>query len=225
MIPTPADKFTFGLWTVGNRGRDPFGEFVRPPLDPVTAVHRLAEHRRLGRELPRQRPGADRRQRRRTRSHRARLPHALDATGITGADGDDQPVHRPGLQGRRVHVARRRRPRATRCRRRCGRWISAWSSARAPTCSGADAKARKSTPPRIRSRRSSGSATRINFLCEYARDQSYELRFALEAKPNEPRGDIYFPTTASYLALHPHARPPGDGRRQSRSSRTSRWPG
>src|SRR5207245_6624142 len=41
--PTPADKFTFGLWTVGNRGRDPFGEFVRPPLDPVVAVHKLAE--------------------------------------------------------------------------------------------------------------------------------------------------------------------------------------
>ena len=40
--PSPADKFTFGLWTVGNRGRDPFGEFVRPPLDPVAAVERLA---------------------------------------------------------------------------------------------------------------------------------------------------------------------------------------
>ena len=43
LTPTPDDKFTFGLWTVGNRGRDPFGEFVRPPLDPVTSVHRLAE--------------------------------------------------------------------------------------------------------------------------------------------------------------------------------------
>ena len=41
--PTRADKFTFGLWTVGNRGRDPFGEFVRPPLDPVDAVRRLGE--------------------------------------------------------------------------------------------------------------------------------------------------------------------------------------
>src|SRR5215510_5632681 len=41
--PSPAHKFTFGLWTVGNRGRDPFGEFVRPPLDPVLAVHKLAE--------------------------------------------------------------------------------------------------------------------------------------------------------------------------------------
>src|SRR5678809_1157281 len=41
--PSPADKFTFGLWTIGNRGRDPFGDFVRPPLAPVRAVHRLSE--------------------------------------------------------------------------------------------------------------------------------------------------------------------------------------
>jgi len=38
--PTPADRFTFGLWTVGNRGRNPFGEFVRPPLDPIQPVAR-----------------------------------------------------------------------------------------------------------------------------------------------------------------------------------------
>src|SRR5262245_55662915 len=43
----------------------------------------------------------------------------------------------------------------------------------------------------------------IDFLCEYVRDRRYELRFALEAKPNEPRGDIYFPTTAAYLAFIP----------------------
>jgi len=41
----------------------------------------------------------------------------------------------------------------------------------------------------------------LNFLCAFARDRKYNLRFALEAKPNEPRGDIYFPTTASYLAF------------------------
>src|SRR6185312_6364667 len=41
--PRPEHRFTFGLWTVGNRGRDPFGHEVRPPLDPVDAVHRLAE--------------------------------------------------------------------------------------------------------------------------------------------------------------------------------------
>ena len=41
--PEPSDKFTFGLWTVGNRGRDPFGEPTRPALDPVTSVKRLAD--------------------------------------------------------------------------------------------------------------------------------------------------------------------------------------
>ena len=43
LTPTPADKFTFGLWTVGWQGRDPFGDATRPALDPVEAVHRLAE--------------------------------------------------------------------------------------------------------------------------------------------------------------------------------------
>src|SRR5438067_890875 len=41
--PTKADKFSFGLWTVGNRGRDPFGDFVRPALDPVHSVQKLSE--------------------------------------------------------------------------------------------------------------------------------------------------------------------------------------
>ncbi len=43
LVPHPDDRFTFGLWTVGNPGRDPFGHEVRPPLDPVDSVHRLAE--------------------------------------------------------------------------------------------------------------------------------------------------------------------------------------
>src|SRR5262249_58033770 len=41
--PRPEDHFTFGLWTVGNRGRDPFGNETRPSLDPVDAVQHLAE--------------------------------------------------------------------------------------------------------------------------------------------------------------------------------------
>ena len=41
--PTPADRFSFGLWTVGNVGRDPFGDHTRPPLDPIRAVQRLGE--------------------------------------------------------------------------------------------------------------------------------------------------------------------------------------
>jgi xylose isomerase len=90
---------------------------------------------------------------------------------------------------------------ATRCRRRCARWTSASSSAPAPMCSGAAARGPRSTPARIRSRPIKRFRDAIDFLCEYARDQRYDLRFALEAKPNEPRGDIYFPTTAAYLGF------------------------
>ena len=43
LTPTPADKFTFGLWTVGWQARDPFGDATRDPIDPVESVHRLAE--------------------------------------------------------------------------------------------------------------------------------------------------------------------------------------
>jgi xylose isomerase len=45
----PNTSFSFGLWTVGNRGRDPFGEAVRPTLPPVDAVRMLADSRRMGR--------------------------------------------------------------------------------------------------------------------------------------------------------------------------------
>ena len=74
---------------------------------------------------------------------------------------------------------------------------------RRPTCSGAGAKAPKSTPPRIPVEAIKRFREALNFLCEYSRDQKYGFRFALEAKPNEPRGDLYFPTTAAYLAFIP----------------------
>ena len=87
---------------------------------------------------------------------------------------------------------------------------------RGSTSSGAAAKASRPTPPRTRSTPSSASARRINFLCEYVLDQGYDLKFALEAKPNEPRGDIYFATTGAHAGVHPHPRSPRDGRRQPR---------
>ena len=81
--PTPADKFTFGLWTVGNRGRDPFGDFVRPALDPCEAVRRLADLGAWGVNfhdndlVPIDATPAERDR------IVARLPRALDATGLT----------------------------------------------------------------------------------------------------------------------------------------------
>ena len=71
--PKPEDKFSFGLWTVANRGRDPFGDAVRPTLPPVDAVAHAGRGGRVGREPARQRSGADRRHTRRARSHRPRV--------------------------------------------------------------------------------------------------------------------------------------------------------
>ena len=199
--PTPADKFTFGLWTVGNRGRDPFGDFVRPALDPCDAVRRLADLGAYGVNfhdndlVPIDATAAERDR------IVARVPRGARGHRHDRADGDDESVLRSGVQGRRVHVARPGRPRLRRCRRRCGPWTSAWSWARRPTCSGADAKARKCDAAKNPVEAIKRFRDAINFLCDYARDQRYDLRFALEAKPNEPRGDIYFPTTASYLAF------------------------
>ena len=64
----------------------------------------------------------------------------------------------------------------------------------------------------------------IDFLCEYAIDQGYGYKFALEAKPNEPRGDIYFPTTGAYLGVHPDARASRRWSASTPRSRTSTWP-
>ena len=203
LTPTPDDKFTFGLWTVGNRGRDPFGEFVRPPLDPVDARAPARRARRLRRQLARQRSRADRRHARRARSDRARLQERARGDRHEGADGDDEPVHRSGVQGRRLHVARPARPRL-RAAEDDARDGSGRRARRArPTSSGAAARAPKSTPPRIPSTRSSASARRSTSCASTRSTSSYDLRFALEAKPNEPRGDIYLPTTGAYLAFIP----------------------
>ena len=90
--PTPEHHFTFGLWTVGNPGRDPFGHEVRPPLDPVETVERLAELGAYGVNfhdddlVP---PGSSPAEReaivKRFRARARRDRHE-------GADGDDQPV-------------------------------------------------------------------------------------------------------------------------------------
>jgi len=202
LTPTPADKFTFGLWTVGNRGRDPFGEFVRPPLDPVRAVHRLAELGAFGVNfhdndlVPIDATAAERDQI--VRDFRK----ALDATGMTVPMATTNlftdPVFKDGAFTSHDASVRayalQKTMRAMDLGVELGASIYVFWGGR----EGAEVDAAKDPVEAIKRFRDA-----INFLCEYARDQKYSLRFALEAKPNEPRGDIYFATTASYLAFIP----------------------
>ncbi len=215
--PTPADKFTFGLWTVGWQARDPFGDATRAALDPVEAVHRLAELGACGRHLPRRRPRPVRRRRRR----------AASATSTRFKDGARRdrvwwcrwspPTSSPTRSSRTAgSPTTTARSAATRCARSCA--TSTWppSSAPRPTCSGAAARAPRPTPPRTCAAALDRYREAIDLLAQYSIDQGYDLRFAIEPKPNEPRGDILLPTVGHALAFIDDPRAPRDGGPQPR---------
>jgi xylose isomerase len=198
--PAPADKFTFGLWTVGNRGRDPFGEFVRPPLDPVVAVQRLAETGAWGVNfhdndlVP---IDADAAERDRIVS---RFRKALADTGMkvpmATTNLFTDPVFKDGAFTSHDPRVRAYAVQKTMRAMDLGVELGAKTYVFWGGREGAEVDAAKDAVEAIKRFREA-----IDFLCEYARDQKYDLRFALEAKPNEPRGDIYFPTTAAYLGF------------------------
>jgi xylose isomerase len=198
--PTPADRFTFGLWTVGNRGRDPFGDFVRPPLDPVIAVQKLSELGAWGVNfhdndlVP---IDADAAERDRIVS---RFRKALDATGMNVPMATTNlftdPVFKDGAFTSHDPNVRAYAVQKTMRAMDLGVELGAKTYVFWGGREGAEVDAAKDAVEAIKRFREA-----IEFLCDYARDQKYDLRFALEAKPNEPRGDIYFPTTASYLGF------------------------
>jgi xylose isomerase len=198
--PTTADKFTFGLWTVGNRGRDPFGEPTRPMVDPIAAVRRLselgawgvnfhdndlvpidasaAEHDRIVRDFKRA-----------LHDHGMVVPMATTNLFTDPAFKDGAfTAHDPAVRA----YALQKTMRAMELGVELGAATYVFWGGR----EGAEVDAAKDPIDAIKRFRDA-----LNFLCEYARDRRWQLRFALEAKPNEPRGDIYFPTTASYLAF------------------------
>jgi xylose isomerase len=198
--PRPSDKFTFGLWTVGNRGRDPFGEPVRPRLDPVAAVRRLGELGAWGVNLhdndlvPVEASPAERDRivgefRRALADAGMTVPMATTNLFTDPAFKDGAfTAHDPAV---RVY-ALQKAMRAIELGAELGATTYVFWGGR----EGAEVDAAKDPVEAIKRFREA-----INFLCRFVRDQGYDLRFALEAKPNEPRGDLYFPTTASYLAF------------------------
>jgi len=198
--PTPADRFTFGLWTVGNRGRDPFGDFVRPTLDPCESARRLGELGAFGVNfhdndlVPIDATPTDRD--RIVRDFR----RALDSSGMTVPMATtnlfSDPVFKDGAFTSHDPRVRAYALQKTMTAMDLGVELGARTYVFWGGREGADVDAAKDPIEAIKRFRFA-----IDFLCEYARDQKYELKFALEAKPNEPRGDIYFPTTAAYLGL------------------------
>jgi xylose isomerase len=202
LTPTPADKFTFGLWTVGNRGRDPFGEFVRPALDPIRSVQRLSELGAWGVNLhdndlvPIDATPADRD--RIVRDFRRALSAAGMVVPMATTNLFTDPVFKDGAFTSNDAGVRRYALQKTMSAIDLGVELEARTYVFWGGREGAEVDAAKDPIEGIKRFREA-----IDYLCEYVRDRRYDLRFALEAKPNEPRGDIYFPTTAAYLAFIP----------------------
>jgi xylose isomerase len=198
--PTPADRFTFGLWTVGNRGADPFGLPVRPALDPAAAVMRLGELGAYGVNLhdddlvPIAATAADRDRIVRT------FKEALETAGLVVPMATTNlftdPAFRDGAFTAHDPAVRAYARQKTMAAIDLGVELGARTYVFWGGREGAESDAGKDPIEAIKRFREA-----INYLCEYVRDQRYDLRFALEAKPNEPRGDIYFSTTGSYLAF------------------------
>lgn len=198
--PRPEHKFTFGLWTVGNRGRDPFGDAVRETLAPADAVRMLAEVGAWGVNfhdndlVPIDTTAAERDKlvkefRAACESSGIRVPMATvnlfyDPVFRDGAFTSNDPQVRA--------YAVQKTMRAMDIGAELGAEIFVLWGGR----EGTETDACRRPDEAIKRLREA-----IDFLCAYSLDRGYKYRFALEAKPNEPRADLYMPTTGAYLAF------------------------
>ncbi|MCI2417845.1 xylose isomerase [Saccharopolyspora sp. K220] len=198
--PTPADKFSFGLWTIGFRGRDPFGEATRAELDPVEAVHKLAELGAWGITfhdddlVPFGSADAER-----TRII-SRFRAALDETGIVvpmvTTNLFSHPVFKDGALTANDRDVRRFALRKVLRNVELAAELGAKTFVAWGGREGAETDAAKDVRVAL-DRYKEG----IDLVCEYIRDRGHDLRLALEPKPNEPRGDILLPTVGHALAF------------------------
>ena len=198
--PRPEHKFTFGLWTVGNRGADPFGTQVRAKLTPVEIVRMLAEIGAYGVNFhdndlvpidasAQERDDIVRDFRRACDDNNIKVPMATVNLFY-------DPVFRDGAftanDARVRSYALQKTMRAMDLGAEFGAGVFVLWGGR----EGVETDACRRPDEAIKRFREA-----LNYLCEYNIAQGYGYKFALEAKPNEPRADIYFPTTASYLAF------------------------
>jgi len=198
--PQPEHKFTFGLWTVGNTGGDPFGDDTRSPLSPPDLVRLLADVGAYGVNFhdndlvpidatPAQRDQIVR-----------EFRQALDETGLvvpmatTNLFAD--PAFKDGAftaNDPRVRAfALQKTMRAIDLGAELGAGVYVFWGGR----EGVETDASKDPAQSLKRFREA-----LNFLIDYVIDQGYDLKFALEAKPNEPRADIFLPTTGAMLGF------------------------
>jgi xylose isomerase len=199
-VPTPDDRFTFGLWTVGWQGRDPFGDATRPVLDPVESVTRLAELGAYGVTFHDDDliPFGSTERERQARIERFR--QALDATGMkvpmATTNLFTHPVFKDGAFTANDRDVRRYALRKTMRNIDLAVELGAETYVAWGGREGAETGAAKDVRVALDRMKEA-----FDLLAEYVLSQGYALRFAIEPKPNEPRGDILLPTIGHALAF------------------------
>ena len=198
--PKPEHKFSFGLWTVGNRGRDPFGDFVRPALKPTEIVSLLAEVGAWGVNLhdndlvpidasPKERGRLVREFAASCKKNGIVVPMATVSLFF-------HPVFRDGAFTANDPEVRAYALQKTMRAMDLGAELGAKIFVLWGGREGVETDACRRADEAIKHLREA-----VNYLCEYNLDRSYGFKLALEAKPNEPRADIYMPTTGHYLGF------------------------
>ena len=198
--PRPEHRFTFGLWTVGNIGRDPFGGPVREQKSPVELVHLLAEVGAYGVNfhdndlIPIDATSAERD--RIVRDFKSALRETGMVVPMATTNLFSDPIFKDGAftsNDSKVRAyALQKTMNAIDLGVELGAQVYVFWGGR----EGTETDAAKDPITSIRRTRAA-----LNFLCEYVKDKKYDLKFALEAKPNEPRGDLYNSTTGHMLAF------------------------
>jgi xylose isomerase len=200
--PRSEHKFSFGLWTVGNRGRDAFGDAVRPHISPIEIVAMLAEVGAWGVNLhdndlvpidatAAERDGIVRSFKKACEANRIVVPmatvslffHPIFRDGAFTANDPEVRAYAVQKTMRAMDIAAE-----------LGAKIFVLWGGR----EGVETDACRRADEAIKRLREA-----VNYLCEYNLDRGYGMKFALEAKPNEPRADIYMATTGQYLGFIP----------------------
>src|SRR5215213_9184307 len=198
--PRPEHKFTFGLWTVGNRGRDPFGEAVRDAMPPVELVKLLAEVGAYGVNfhdndlVPIDATAAERD--RIVKEFKSACEESGLKVPMATVNLFYDPVFRDGAFTANDPQVRAYSLQKTMRAMDLGAELGAKIFVLWGGREGVETDACRRADEAVKRLREA-----LNYLCEYSKAQGYGYRFAMEAKPNEPRADIYMPTTGAYLAL------------------------
>ncbi|MET9957153.1 xylose isomerase [Streptomyces sp. NPDC006339] len=200
LLPSPDDRFTFGLWTVGWQGRDPFGDATRPALDPVESVERLAALGAYGVTFHDDDliPFGAGETERETAVKRFRA--ALDRTGLkvpmATTNLFTHPVFKDGAFTANDRDVRRFALRKT--LRNIDLAVELGASVYVAWGGREGAESGAAKDVRVALDRMKEA---FDLLGQYVTEQGYQLRFAIEPKPNEPRGDILLPTIGHALAF------------------------